>query len=659
MVMRAARRRVFAAAGLAALAAAVIVAAGAGQTARAAGATGLTCDTASGSWPQYQGDPYHSADACSGITTSNVPTMKPAWFFPTQGEVTATPAVVGGTVYVGDSTGAFHALNQASGAQKWSFSATSPQNCFLDQPDPYATAHTGGFGEITSSATVTTVNGTPTVYVGAGGSVFALNASTGQCLWAQDTDPADPASAIEVESSPVVDTAVSPPEVIIGNDDNGISGIAVTGLMAFNAQTGALLWRYEPERDATLYPSEFGGSDALTLSCGDGVADAQYCTSANVPGIAPNSVSYADACGDVWSSPALDTSFTDPAGDNTFRGSGSAPPAGWSARQITASGQASADGLVVLGTSNCAAQPDPAVAEANGDYAYNQGVFALDPVTGIRVWSFIEPYNSYDTGPTEPYGGDDDFGGSPVLAQLPSASVTSPGCAADGGTTSVVVEGSKDGDAFGLCEASGATVWSNQIGQPGQLTPELIGSIGGYIGSPSLGADNGAATVFFASAVPLPFSYDGIQDPSSGIGPCPEAVLAGLPLAPVCPDLSLAANPSRAIPVTAVNAATGAVDWKAASAPTYAAVSFTAGVVFVPESLGLSVVAYSASTGLPLWAFPLGAAPSSAAAIAGSGIYLGAGTSFETLDSVNVPPQSTGVWAFTTTTLPGLLHGLG
>jgi outer membrane protein assembly factor BamB len=621
-----------------------ILAAGAGSAAIAAGSTGLSCETSSGTWPMYQADPTHSADACSSITTSNASTLLPSWFVPTKGEVTATPAVVNGTLYVGDSTGAFYALNASTGAQEWTFSTTSPQSCFVDQTNPFATEHPGGFGDITSSAAVTTVNGTPTVYVGAGGSVFALNATTGQCLWAQDTDPANPTSAIEVESSPVVDTAVSPPEVLVGNDDNGVYGLAVTGLMAFNAETGALLWKYEPERDATLYPSEFGGSDALTLSCGDGAANAD-CTPANVPNIAPNSATYADACGDVWASPTLDTSFTDPAGDNTFEGSGTAP-AGWTATQITASGQASADGLAVFGIGNCAANPDPATAEAHGDYEYNQGVFALDPVTGVRVWSFIQPYNIYDTGPSEPLGGDDDFGGSAILAQVPSANVTSTACAGSGGNTSLVIEGVKDGYAYGLCEATGAVVWSNQISQPGQLTPLVIGAVGGFIGSPSLGEDNGKATVFFDSAIPLPFSSDGFQNPTTGISACPEAVLSDLPLLPVCPDLSLAASPSRLIPLSAVDAATGTVDWRAASVPTYAATSYTNGVVFAPQSLGLSIVAYNASTGAPLWTLPLGAAPSSAAAIAGDMVYVGAGTSFETLEGVSVPPQATGIWAF-------------
>lgn len=606
------------------------------------------CATSSGAWPTYQGDPARSADACSSITAANVKSALPAWFFPTAGDVTATPAVAGGSVYVGDATGVFYALSQSTGKETWKFDATSPQSCFLDQANPHAAAHEAGFGAITSSASVVTVAGTPTVYVGAGGAVFALDARTGRCLWAQDTDPAHPASALEVESSPVVDTAVDPPEVLVGNDDNGVPGLAATGLMAFNAQTGALLWKYEPERDVTLTPAEFGGSDALTLSCGDGAADPAHCAPAAIPGLAPNTAAYADACGDVWSSPTLDTSFTDPAGSNTFEGSGT-QPAGWSPKVITSGGIASPDGLVLFGTGDCAADPTPATAKAHGDYAYNQSIFALDPVTGVRVWSFVEPYNVYDNNPNQPGGGDDDFGSSPLLTAVPAADIrSSAACPGAGGTTPLVIEGAKDGFAYGLCEATGATVWSNQIGQPGQLNQATVGSIGGYIASPALGADKGKATVFFDAAIPLPFTNDGIfGSGDTNISSCPGAVLHRLPLLPVCPDLSLAEHPSRLLPVTAVDAATGKVDWKAASVPTYAATSYTNGIVFAPQTTAFSILAYAAGTGALVWAFPLGAAPSSAAAIAGRGLYIGAGTSFGTVGGKEFPPQATGVWGFT------------
>jgi outer membrane protein assembly factor BamB len=594
----------------------------------------------------YQGDPARSADACSAISTSSVAATIPRWFFPTAGNVVATPAVANGTVYAGDSTGVFYAISQSTGHEAWKFTATSALSCFLDTPNPHATAHKASFGEIISSAAVETIAGRPTVFLAAGGSVFALDARTGQCLWAQDTDPGKPASAIEVESSPVVDASVNPPEVLIGNDDNGIPGITVTGLMAFNAQTGALLWKYEPERDVTLRPGQFGGSDASTLSCGDGTADAAYCNSANIPDLAPNSGTYADACGDVWSSPALDESFTDPAGQNSFEGSGSRPP-GWYAKQVTASGTAARDGLVVFGTGNCAASPYPATAQAHGDYVDNQSVFALDPVTGVRVWNFVEPYNAYDRNPQEPDGGDDDFGSSPVLTSVPSSDVPSAACAAAAGT-SLVIEGSKDGSVYGLCEATGATVWSGQVAQPGQLDQAAVGSIGGFIASPSLGAVNGRATVFFVAAWPLPFVNAGIfTKGDTNITSCPGAILNRLPLLPACPDLSLLTHPERLLPLTAVDAATGKVDWRTAALPTSAATSYTNGVVFAPQTLAFGVVAYNASDGAPLWAFPMGAAPSSGAAIAGNGVYLGAGTSVTTINGKEVPPQATGVWGFT------------
>jgi outer membrane protein assembly factor BamB len=595
----------------------------------------------------YQGDQTRSADACSSIDATTIASSVPSWFFPTAGDVTATPTVVNGTVFVGDATGAFYAIKQSTGTKEWEFDALSKQSCFIDTMQPHATAHAAYVGAITSSATVVTVEGTPTVYVGADGSIFALNARTGRCLWAQDTDPAKPRSGVEVESSPVVDTALTPPELLVGNDDNGKPGVAVTGLMAFNATTGALLWKYEPERDLTLTPAEFGGSDARTLDCGDSVAGAPYCAPAHIAGLAPNSTTYADACGDVRSSPALDTSFVDPSGNNSFQGSGR-PPAAWRSKLITRFGMQSPDGLVVFGTANCAARPVPAIARYHGDYIDNQSVFAVDPVTGVRVWNFVEPYNSHDKNANEPMGGGDDFGSSPVLARVPAENVTSGRCARQNTSTSLAIEGSTDGYAYGLCEATGVSVWARQVGQPSRPNQASVGSIGGYIASPSLGTDKGRAAVFFDSGIPLPVSNDGtLGSGDKNISSCPGAVLDRLQLLKVCPDLRLAAHPSLLLPVTAVDAGTGAFDWKAASVPTYAATSYTNGIVFAPQSLALSIVAYDASTGLPVWAFQLGAAPSSGAAIAGRGVYLGAGTSFGTVDGKQIPPQATGVWGFT------------
>lgn len=173
-------------------------------------------------------------------------TLQPAWFFGTAGTVTASPAVVGGVVYDGDSAGVFDALDAADGAELWSFDGVGPQSCILDQPDG-RDEHQAGFGEITASPTVGTVDGVPTVYVGVGATLFAIDATTGRCLWGEDTDPGDPTSAIEIESSPAPLDAPTASEAAIvgdsvyigtGNAEANEAGVAlppqVDGIWAFS-----------------------------------------------------------------------------------------------------------------------------------------------------------------------------------------------------------------------------------------------------------------------------------------------------------------------------------------------------------------------------------------------------------------------------------------
>ncbi|HEY1636494.1 MAG TPA: PQQ-binding-like beta-propeller repeat protein [Acidimicrobiales bacterium] len=605
----------------------------------------------------YQHDAHHTADGCSAIGPAATPGLRPAWFVPTAGAVTAEPTVADNHVFVGDSSGAFHALDQATGASKWSFSVTSPKSCYRDQPSLYADQHSSGFGAITSSAafgpTVTDSAGNPMVYFGGGGTVFALDAVTGACEWAQDIDPGRPKNNVEIESSPVLDTAVDPPEVVVGSDDNSGAGNGVTGLEAFTASTGALVWRYEPERDVTLTPAEFGGSDALTLSCGDGSANS-YCTANNVPGIGENSASWADACGDVWSSPSLDTTFTDPAGNNTYQSAGTAAATDpvWSPKQITATGKPSRDGLVVFGTGNCGARPNPATTFAHHDYAHTEGVFALDPVTGVRVWNWFEPANLYNTGsPNEAGAGDTDFGSSSILAEVPTADLPDGrrSCRSAGKTTRIVIQGGKSGYAYGLCEGSGTEAWGVQVAQAGQLSPDLVGAVGGFIGSPSIGEAKGRPAAFFDSAVFLPFADDGVRMPGSGDdagATCPGMAAERLPLLPACADPSLANDPSRLLSVSGIDAATGHLLWRAPSTPSYAATTYSNGVVFASSTTGYSAAAFDADTGLPLWSFPLGDSPASGASIVGSSVFLGAGISEGTVGPSTVPPGNNGIWSF-------------
>jgi glucose dehydrogenase len=74
------------------------------------------------SWPMYGRNLEHTfSNPHSQIGPRTVAQVKPAWTFPTGDAVTASPAVVGGTVYVGSWDGFFYALDGDTGQQRWKF----------------------------------------------------------------------------------------------------------------------------------------------------------------------------------------------------------------------------------------------------------------------------------------------------------------------------------------------------------------------------------------------------------------------------------------------------------------------------------------------------------------------------------------------------------
>ena len=318
-------------------------------------------------WPMYQHDASRTGAACAArVTATDVVTLVPGWQARTANPVTATPTVAGGHVLVGDAGGIFYALDSTTGAQKWTFSVTA-NRCHDDQ-------HKVAYGEVTSSAAVASPgNGRQLVIFGGGGTLYALDAATGSCVWWQDLDPANPRSRMEIESSPAV---VAVPgrglRVFVGSDSNEAPGSsAPPGVQAFDAATGALLWKYEPETGPA-------GSVVATLD-------------------APSDT---NGCGDVWSSPAVDPAADDGHGLVVF-GTGNCP------------GRSTVDGIVALDATTGAqrwrfTEPDSdytsTTFQDGGDTdigsspiltgtgrvieASKSGyVYALDEATGVRAWS--------------------------------------------------------------------------------------------------------------------------------------------------------------------------------------------------------------------------------------------------------------------------------
>jgi polyvinyl alcohol dehydrogenase (cytochrome) len=240
-----------------------------------AGSAAPAPSTCSPDWPMYQHDASRTGAACAArVTTANAPALLRAWQTRTANPVTATPTVAGGRVFVGDAGGIFYALDRATGAPEWTFSVTSESNSCRA-----ADHHKVDYGEITSSAAVASLPHRQLVIFGGGGTLYALDAATGTCVWHQDLDPQNPRSSMEIESSPAVAAVPGHGQrVFVGSDSNENPGAsAPPGVQAFDAASGELLWKYEPETGSA-------GSVVDTLD-------------------APSDT---NGCGDVWSSPAVD-----------------------------------------------------------------------------------------------------------------------------------------------------------------------------------------------------------------------------------------------------------------------------------------------------------------------------------------------------------------
>jgi polyvinyl alcohol dehydrogenase (cytochrome) len=221
-----------------------------GATAPAArSAASRACD-----WPMwgYSIERPFATECASEISDANVSKLRLRWFFNSRDVVTATPAVVDGSVYVGDWSGRVYALRASDGKVRWTFTA-KPERLVYS-------------GQIVGSAAVAVVGGVRTVFVPSGKTMYALRASDGKKLWEYSVgkkgDPKDPT---ELESSPVVADG----KVIFGFDVHNSGKGFEAGVAAVNARTGREEWKL-----------------VTAPSTGEGATGA--------------------GCGDVWGSPAVD-----------------------------------------------------------------------------------------------------------------------------------------------------------------------------------------------------------------------------------------------------------------------------------------------------------------------------------------------------------------
>jgi polyvinyl alcohol dehydrogenase (cytochrome) len=339
----------------------LLLAGGAG----AYGSTPSSC--AGGSWAAFGRGMQHTFEvpgACSPISTSNVATLVPAWFVHTSDSVTASPAVVDGTAYVGSWDGTFYAINVETGAIRWTFAIRSHA--------PTA------FGRIVSSAAVVPFEGRQVVLFGGGSSLWALDAKTGKELTTIDLDPRTPSlrarqeagdsPVVEVESSPAVATIAGVRRIYVGLDVHNSWHVGRTGVVALELQRHGRKvqldpqWKFDPETGRT-----YSGKAGLTVGSGKGFG-----------------------CGGVWSSPAVDP----------------------------------ASGIVAFGTASCDHPSEAIDAHEN----FEESMVAVDAVTGRMRWRFRPADSlAGKAAKVADANRDADFGASPNLFRLGSRTVVGEG----------------------------------------------------------------------------------------------------------------------------------------------------------------------------------------------------------------------------------------
>ncbi|HEV2685489.1 MAG TPA: PQQ-binding-like beta-propeller repeat protein [Actinomycetota bacterium] len=476
---------------------------------------------------------FSQSSGCTTLNTANAALMLPKWYHHAADSMSASTTVVDGVLYEGTWDGTMFAIDAATGNVLWSYKVDDE--------------HEIGFGRIVSTAAVDTVRipgaGDVTmVLFGGGGTLYALSAGRqgGKLLAKIDVDPRTPeyrAQQDKAGTHPEVEIESSPLVAHFASGDRIFVGFDVHN----NAHVGraGMLAFAMSRKDGVRTGGAPYQFDLLFKFDPERQVVLHSLTEGSGTGW---------GCGDVWSSPALQQT-----GPN--------------------------DGILVFGTGNCD-HPDESVKAGE---VGREGIFAIDARTGAMKWQF-HPRGAQDV--------DDDFGASPNIL--------------DHGTA--VGEGGKDGWYYKLNIKTGKEIWRAHGGQAGHVQTGF--AVGGFIGTTAVGLANGKPAIFGAIAISTPLDNT-LDDPN---GPSL--------------DQSLITDPTRLFSLVAIDELSGKVLWRAPLfAPSYGAVTYANGVVLMADTVTFSLLAFDAGTGVPVAVRPLPGPPSSAPVLVGDSIYVALGTS--------------------------------
>jgi polyvinyl alcohol dehydrogenase (cytochrome) len=245
----------------------------------------LVASDAVADWGEFNHDGQGTRNAAEEtiLAANNVANLKVKWTFATPAQVTSTPAVSNGRVYVGDYAGNVYALNESTGSLLWktAVNTTVTASALLTddrvvigdlsgtiygldrktgsivyqyRPSPHPLAAIFGSGVkvgpyvaygVSSNEEQASANPNYPC-CSFQGMVVMFNPETGQVVWqtkmVSDAQAAQGSSGAAVWSTPTYDANLGLLFVTTGN--NYTSPVTQTGdaFVALNAQTGAIVW---------------------------------------------------------------------------------------------------------------------------------------------------------------------------------------------------------------------------------------------------------------------------------------------------------------------------------------------------------------------------------------------------------------------------------
>ncbi len=184
-------------------------------------------------WPMA-GENAHDTRSASHehlLGPANISGLRPRWVLDTNGNVSATPTVVGGVVYVPDFGGKLWAVDAATGRVKWKTNIGEYSGI---RSDVSRTSPAYWNGTLVIGEGVQTVNNP------SGAFILGVRAHNGQPLWRTKVS-SDPAAIIT--SSPVVDEGIV--YVGVSSRDEALKSTPTFrgSVVALDATTGKLLWK--------------------------------------------------------------------------------------------------------------------------------------------------------------------------------------------------------------------------------------------------------------------------------------------------------------------------------------------------------------------------------------------------------------------------------